>query len=123
MTSFSILREPLDRARSQYTYCLEGGNGRPRDKQTCSWVRELAASSDDPRVGFEAFLEAMAAGKAGQLGIVQRSKLNACIVVRPQSEFVLADAEDADSVEVDHLLCTERLDEDWARLQRAADCR
>ena len=110
--SAAILRRPLDRARSMYLYFSSGGNGSPDDLRKFASIRALH-KAHGARLGFQEFVERLAQ---------ENESWTQEILFRPQSEFVLHGriVDDAESaISVTWLLCTERLSNDWAALQRA----
>lgn len=105
--SFAVLRSPLNRTRSLYQFCLDGGNGSPASARTCAGAQELA-NLRGVRGGFEAFVQ--------QLGWPSRTPSPLGELGRPQSDYVL---DGSGELTVSLVLCAERLTDDWARvLQR-----
>jgi hypothetical protein len=89
--TFAVIRNPVERLVSLYTYAKKGGNGGKRDEIKYRNVRNLTLD--------EFIIE-----------LPNQTEIN----FAPQSYFI---ADDDGNVMVNEVLCTETLSEDWARLQ------
>jgi len=98
--SFTIIRNPIERAKSMYHYTRHGGNGKQRDLKMYSWVKQL----DD----FASFVRKIPS---------QRE-----LIFAPQSfRLMPANASSIMSngdieVEVTNILCLESIENDWKEL-------
>jgi hypothetical protein len=89
--TFAVIRNPVERLVSLYTYAKKGGNGGKRDEIKYRNVRNLTLD--------EFIIE-----------LPNQTEIN----FAPQSYFI---TDDDGNVMVNEVLCTETLSEDWARLQ------
>lgn len=104
--SFAVLREPVDRALSMYSYTLDDGE----DGHTLEKHRWVGGAED-----FGDFVARLASRSSED--VMADVVSNGCNdFYMPQSDYLVgADG----TLLVTHLLCQERLDQDWAALQEA----